>query len=257
MVTFNVTVADECAAFDQAARAAYKTRLMTTLPGIEINDIYLRVTCGSMRVEAFIVTASVEAAADVQEKLATALSSVDPSSVLGLTVMAISQIAYGAVPDTLVGGGGGAVDDVGSSDDGGSSMLVMASAATSALLCVLLCVSCYVCHNRRVRTMLNRRQAAKARGGRAASVTAAQHGCGFSTRRTSATKVSLQVGGLTPPPPPLGSKLGSDELGSGKRGSGKLAAQLKWMGSRTSARGGRSFSKLDLAEEVVALREDA
>ena len=170
MVTFNATIADECAAFDQAARAAYKARLLATLPSVDIYDIYLRVTCGSVFVEAFIVTASVAAAADVQEKLATVLSSAGASSVLGVTVMDMSPVAYGTVPDVLVGGGGTAADDSRSSNDGGNSMLVLVGVAIATLFCALLCMSCI---------LLGRRRAAEAKRGQAVAMAAAKHGRGF------------------------------------------------------------------------------
>ena len=240
MVTFNATIADECAAFDQAARAAYKAQLAAALPGVAAADIYLRVTCGSVRVEAFIVTASVATAADVQQRLATALASADPSSVLGVAIAVVGPVVYGVVPDALGGGGGGgsAADGGGSSEDGGGSTVALVGVAISVpLFCVLLCV---------LWALLGRRRAAAARKDQAATA-AAQHasrGRGFSTRRRSAEEVSLQVSGLPPPPPPT--------MGGSKLGSGKLAAQLKRMGS-SSARSGRSFS--NLAEEKEGLRE--
>ena len=240
VVTFNATIADECAAFDQAARAAYKAQLAAALPGVAAADIYLRVTCGSVRVEAFIVTASVATAADVQQRLATALASADPSSVLGVAIAVVGPVVYGVVPDALGGGGGGgsAADGGGSSEDGGGSTVALVGVAISVpLFCVLLCV---------LWALLGRRRAAAARKDQAATA-AAQHasrGRGFSTRRRSAEEVSLQVSGLPPPPPPT--------MGGSKLGSGKLAAQLKRMGS-SSARSGRSFS--NLAEEKEGLRE--
>ena len=95
VVSFNATIANECSAFDEPKRTVYKERLAATLPWVEPSDIVLRVTCASLRVEAFIIARSTAEADQVRVALTTTVADAGAASLsLGFQVLSVSKVVF-------------------------------------------------------------------------------------------------------------------------------------------------------------------
>ena len=244
MLSFNATIADDCASFGAPQRDTYKQRLADALEGVLPEDIWLRVTCGSLRVEAFIVATTSTAAAQVKQQLETsALSTAAAASdTLQLSVVAVGDVSL--VPILLLPAtapaptppqvatqppASTAPPPTSTTTDEGASFFdgAFVGGAAGILVALCLCACVTVCVRAGRKRRIARERDARNMAG--------------NDRRFSTVSVTIghngppgHAPGLPPPPPGVPPGI--------EQGQPKLADKLKRMGS--SAGRHSSFSKL-------------